>query len=768
MVKLVVLKLDSEAAQQGWRVTLSVGEEGLQTSTEITGYLPYDLELTTQLQHHWQQNYRRLCATYRIKPKTIIYDGSINERIQECLESANKLRSHFRTWLDSESFRPLDKRLREELHRYEVIRVLIRTDEPFLQKLPWQEWDFFERYPKAEMALSATEFERVNTTTTSKLKTPVKILAILGNSVGINTDADRKLLADLPLAKTTFLVEPTRQEINEQLWSQAWDIIFFAGHSETDGETGRIYLNQTESLTISELWYALKKAVERGLKLAIFNSCDGLGLARKLDDLQIPQMIVMRELVPDFVAQTFLKDLLTALASGKPFYLAAREARERLQGLEGQFPCASWLPVICQNLASDSLTWPEPYPKLNQHWRRILLPVLLASIVSSSVMGIRAFGVLQPWELKTFDQLMQRRPTEQLDSHLLIVKVTAEDIAKLGNEYPLHDATLLQLLRKIEAEKPRIIGLDIYRDRPEGKGYADLITYFKNSKMVIPVCIVPSPKMPRGISPPAEIDEEKIGFGDVVRDPDGVVRRHLLAMAPPAASPCSTYYALSFKLALRYLQNQGISLHFNSKNTWQLGSLTFNKLQANTGFYQQQSGKEGFQILLNYRSNQLLENIAQEVTLTDVLLNRVKPSFIKDKIILIGVTDYSVKDDFKTPYGQEIRGLRLHAQMVSQLISAVENQRPLLWFFPLGVDVFFVWIWSVMGGVSAWYFRSPLCLGISTCFALITLNGICLVSLLTSGGLLPLVPGAIAFLVTGASIVAYRAFPQRRVNGNIN
>ncbi len=289
MVKLVVLKLDSEAAQQGWRVTLSVGEKGLQTSTEITGYLPYDLELTTQLQHHWQQNYRRLCATYRIKPKTIIYDGSINERIQECLESANKLRSHFRTWLDSESFRPLDKRLREELHQDEVIRVLIRTDEPFLQKLPWQEWDFFERYPKAEMALSATEFERVNTTTTSKLKTPVKILAILGNSVGINTDADRQLLADLPLAKTTFLVEPTRQEINEQLWSQAWDIIFFAGHSETDGETGRIYLNQTESLTISELWYALKKAVERGLKLAIFNSCDGLGLAQELDDLQIPK-----------------------------------------------------------------------------------------------------------------------------------------------------------------------------------------------------------------------------------------------------------------------------------------------------------------------------------------------------------------------------------------------------------------------------------------------------------------------------------------------
>ena len=92
------------------------------------------------------------------------------------------------------------------------------------------------------------------------------------------------MLENLPNAEVTFLVEPSRRNINDELWDQACDIIFFAGHSSSEGETGRIYINPDYSLTISELWYALRKAVDRGLQLAIFNSCDGLGLARELDD----------------------------------------------------------------------------------------------------------------------------------------------------------------------------------------------------------------------------------------------------------------------------------------------------------------------------------------------------------------------------------------------------------------------------------------------------------------------------------------------------
>ncbi len=103
----------------------------------------------------------------------------------------------------------------------------------------------------------------------------------------------------------------------------------------------------------------LKKAIQQGLTLAIFNSCDGLGLATNLADLQIPQIIVMREPVPDRVAAEFLKNFLTAFSGGQPLYQSVREAREKLQGLEDQFPCATWLPVICQNPALLPLSWKE-------------------------------------------------------------------------------------------------------------------------------------------------------------------------------------------------------------------------------------------------------------------------------------------------------------------------------------------------------------------------------------------------------------------------
>ncbi|MEO0969096.1 MAG: CHAT domain-containing protein, partial [Cyanobacteria bacterium J06639_18] len=75
-----------------------------------------------------------------------------------------------------------------------------------------------------------------------------------------------------------------------------------------------------------------------GLKLAIFNSCDGLGLAKELGDLNIPQTIVMRENVPDIIAHEFLKNFLKSFAAGESLHLAVRYARLQLQGLEDNFP----------------------------------------------------------------------------------------------------------------------------------------------------------------------------------------------------------------------------------------------------------------------------------------------------------------------------------------------------------------------------------------------------------------------------------------------
>lgn len=357
MGKLVVIKLDGDFQRQEVRVMLEIGLEGDRPWVELPGKLPRSPELSTQL-YDWVEKYRNIGEpSRRIKTKKIIYDGGIEKRIEECCQAAEVLSDRFNDWLESPEFRHCDRRLREELSREDEIRVLIRTEDRQLQKLPWHLWDFFDRYVKAELALSPPSVQGVTSLKVPKQK--VKILAILGHDEGIKTTVDRQILENLPHAEVKFLVKPPYREINDSLWEENWDILFFAGHSESENERGVIYINEREKLSIAELKYGLRKAVNRGLQLAIFNSCDGLGLAQELAELQIPQTIVMREPVPDRVAHEFLKDFLQAFSKGEPFYLAVREARERLQGLEKEFPCATWLPVICQNPAVKPLTWTE-------------------------------------------------------------------------------------------------------------------------------------------------------------------------------------------------------------------------------------------------------------------------------------------------------------------------------------------------------------------------------------------------------------------------
>jgi uncharacterized protein YjbI with pentapeptide repeats len=355
--KLVILKLGKGDFNAGFTVTLQIGSDGDRPSTEVQGELPPAPEIP-ETYSHWQSIYLNLDKSWRI---AFSAEQQTNvSPIEDCEKSAKILRDRINSWLNSNQFRPIKDVLHRKLDPSEEIRVIIQAENIQLRRLAWQLWDFFDNYPKAEVALSTPEYDRAEKSPSPILRTKVRILAILGNSAGIDIQKDRAILEQLPNAETTFLVEPKRREVDVQLWDEAgWDILFFAGHSSSEGEIGCISINQIDSLTIQQLKNALKAAVERGLKLAIFNSCDGLNLARDLADLQIPQIIVMREPVPDAVADSFLQYFLKAFAGGKSLYGAVREARERLEGLEDEFPCASWLPTIYQHLAEVPLAWEE-------------------------------------------------------------------------------------------------------------------------------------------------------------------------------------------------------------------------------------------------------------------------------------------------------------------------------------------------------------------------------------------------------------------------
>lgn len=371
-VQLVVLNLGAGNLNDGFPyVTAQLWAVSSSLPEKFSGSLPSAQHLD-DICEQWRLIYRGLCNRLKLQNRQEesddeleIVEGSITHISEVSFtELCQQLETSLNQWLKSPKFINIELKLRSRLNPEEEIRLIIETNDEKLRRLPWQRWEFFKDYPLSEMALSRLEYKCHSLSSPTVSRKQVRILAILANSQGIDSEQERKFLQNLPEAETQFLVGPDRAQLDAELWHyEGWDIFFFAGHSGSEGARGRIYLNENQchnSLTIEQLEEALSSAIEKGLKLAIFNSCEGLGLATSLGTLNIPQVIVMREPVPNRVAEAFFQYFLEAFAIEKQsLYLAVRQARSKLQGLEDDCPGASWLPVICQNPSVDVPTWDD-------------------------------------------------------------------------------------------------------------------------------------------------------------------------------------------------------------------------------------------------------------------------------------------------------------------------------------------------------------------------------------------------------------------------
>ncbi|MEH2106944.1 CHASE2 domain-containing protein [Nostoc sp.] len=393
--------------------------------------------------------------------------------------------------------------------------------------------------------------------------------------------------------------------------------------------------------------------------------------------------------------------------------------------------------------------------------RRLQTVLVLSVVVTALVMGVRHLGLLQAAELKAFDQLLRLRPSEQPDRRLLVVAI-AEDDFQLPEQQQrkgsLSDRALALLVEKLEQYQPRAIGLDIYRDFPVDAKEAALANWMRRSDRFIAICKVSEPQINEpGVSPPPEIPTARQGFSDFVKDSDGILRRHLMAMKPNDSSPCTTPYAFSAQLAFRYLEAEGISVKYTKKKDLQIGQVVFKRLRSHIGGYQQLDDW-GYQVLLNYRSFNSPLKAVEQITLKDLLRGAIDPKIVKNRIVLIGITNQSAGDYFSTLYTtdhkQEIPGVIVHAQMVSQILSAVLDGRTLLWVWPVWGEALWVFYWSVFGGILAWHIRNSWLLGLAVVTVIGVISAISFVILL-KGIWIPLIPGALALVVTSSSVVIY-------------
>ncbi|MEK0193982.1 hypothetical protein WME70_21570, partial [Microcoleus anatoxicus PTRS1] len=279
MSKLVILEIRNLDRDQRYPVTLRIGDSINSMNVSTHGYLPPAQDLKKSYDHF--NTCRRDCDLgYSRKLEHINKGKIVHYAIKELGDS---LENNINSWLTfgDNSFQPIRDQIIEVLsHEEGKVRFIIQTDDVDLWGLPWHLWEKFQQF-EVEPAIGS--FQAISNTQLIKSQHTIRILVILGYSIGINTDADLLLLkqsiVDLN-AEIITLVAINSTQLNQQLWEQNWDILFFAGHSSSkyDYSQGELALSETESISIKDLKYGLENAIKHGLKLAIFNSCDGMGL----------------------------------------------------------------------------------------------------------------------------------------------------------------------------------------------------------------------------------------------------------------------------------------------------------------------------------------------------------------------------------------------------------------------------------------------------------------------------------------------------------
>ncbi|MCS7226338.1 MAG: CHASE2 domain-containing serine/threonine-protein kinase [Gloeomargarita sp. SKYB31] len=386
-------------------------------------------------------------------------------------------------------------------------------------------------------------------------------------------------------------------------------------------------------------------------------------------------------------------------------------------------------------------------------------------MVGMIITGLRLAGGLQGLELALYDQMLRWRPAEPTDKRVVVVEITEADIQRLG-QWPLQDQVLTKAIRLLLSANPRVIGVDLYRDIPQEPGTADLYALLAKEPKVITVCKLGDVRSP-GIKPPPAIAAaavpERVGFADMVVDAGGTVRRALLGVQPDPTAACPTANSLAVQTALRFLALEGIRPQQTPDGRIVLGRGVFPRLTSHSGPYQGIDDR-GYQVLLNYRGPR---RAVEQVTLGELLAQQVPPALIQDRLVLIGTTAASAKDDFYTPYSagltddQKMAGVVIHGQIASQLISAALDGRTQIWYWPEAGEILWIFLWAGVGGLLAWRLRHPAHFLLGLTGGALAVVGIGML-LFRWGGWIPVVPPALAIVATGIVVVAYTAYETDR------
>ena len=382
-------------------------------------------------------------------------------------------------------------------------------------------------------------------------------------------------------------------------------------------------------------------------------------------------------------------------------------------------------------------------------------PFIIVLLISGAVfflfLGIRSTGYLENLEFMAYDWCIRMQPDVPLSpAPIVIISVTEDDIRRL-KRWPISDQTMAKAIDALILDGALVVGLDIYRDIKVPPGSEALDSVIKKNKNIITVMKfgdngVPAPPVTRGTT--------QVGFNDILVDPGGIVRRGLLFLDDGK----EVYYSFSLRLALHFLQVQGIVPKPSLLNPQflSIGGTTIIPFEPNDGGYVRADSR-GYQFLIDYKSK--LEKFSS-FSLMKLLSGHIPADKIRDKIIIIGVFAESVKDFFYTPYSrgfnvhQQVPGVVIHANLVSQFLRfALEGRSPKSSLSETN-EMLWILTWSILGGMIGWLIRSTwklLIIGSINLFLLCLSSYIALLY----NWWIPFVPSALTWMVSAFIMTTY-------------
>ena len=407
-------------------------------------------------------------------------------------------------------------------------------------------------------------------------------------------------------------------------------------------------------------------------------------------------------------------------------------------------------------------------PKLKSKLKRLRDILAIASCASGLAIAATYLGLFQNIEWLTLDLWFRLRPTESRESRITVVTISESDLRQL-RQWPISDSILSDLITKISQQKPRAIGLDLYRDFPVEPGTEKLESVFRSTPNVVGV----EKAIDEQVSPPPILaKQQQVALADLLIDSDGKIRRGLLSVRTKSGE---VKLGLATRLALMYLAQEGVELKSVGKTQKRaLGKTVFTPFRGNDGGYIR-ADRGGFQVLLNFRGT---EDSFNQVSILDVLNEKIPPNLLQDKLVLVGSIAPSLNDLFPTPYSEAeaeyLPGVFIHANLASQIIAQALDGRTSLKTLNEPLEWIWVLIWTGTGSIFTWKVlnrnallnRDVLSLIRSTTVCLILPEAILLGSsylLFLSGWWLPVITAGFSVVFSTITVSGYYNQSQKKL-----